>query len=476
MNGGMKKIIPLDSAGKERFFGPAGRLIEAQRKQYRAYHEHPIQRDMIAEHDAIAAWGTVTCCYSGIEQAMKCLLQMRGAYIDKPQSKGGHRHHNIGKLFQDLASEEKDILSVSYAIYRSLHDYIPPETVDSFLQAIDDGYPTWRYFLLEGQMPPTTHPGAMLEIWSALSDLLRARIFTNHGLNSVENRIKHNLYHLGLQKAWTKHGNTDIGQREIDDMNRWMKRYDSVPLNAYAHLIYHQAESTLDEIEVLPSTREVLRTMVDIIKEKWVDNDFAHFLRRAQTEEIAWNPDKNRFETVSRPDKIRIKWIEPKNNGMRDYIENSILDPSIECGFVDSAPAYIEDFIFEPRVKAEQVGEDWSIEDESRRAREEIKKRQAEISEYKGGNECEGYKCHINGTELIIILYDSKEWIVYRYYNDSVPGLPFHCEEVGEQFRSIREAFKAIEHWRRTEKKEFEACRKHLWNRRGKRKTEDTVP
>ena len=77
MNDGMNKIIPLDSLGKEKFIAPASRLIEAQRKQYRSYHEHPIQRDMFADYDAIAAWGTVTCCYSGIEQAMKCLLQMR---------------------------------------------------------------------------------------------------------------------------------------------------------------------------------------------------------------------------------------------------------------------------------------------------------------------------------------------------------------------------------------------------------------
>ena len=167
---GMKKIQPLDSLGKEEFFRPASRLIEAQYKQYRSYHERPIQRDMFADYDAIAAWGTVTCCYSGIEQAMKCLLQLRGAFKRKK-----HWHHCIGKLFRELASEEQDVLRVSYAIYRSLHDYIPPETVDCFLNAIDDGYNTWRYFLLMGEMPPTTHPGAMLEIWSALTDILLAR-------------------------------------------------------------------------------------------------------------------------------------------------------------------------------------------------------------------------------------------------------------------------------------------------------------
>ena len=259
----MKKIAPLDSLGKEEFFRPASRLIEAQCKQYRSYHEHPFQQDMFAEYDAIAAWGTVTSCYSGIEQAMKCLLQMRDAYIEK-----SHKHHYIGKLFHALTCEEQDVLRVSYRIYRSLHDYIPPETVACFLDAIDDGYNTWRYFLLEGEMPPSTHPGAMLEIWSALCDILKARVFTNHELYSVEQRIEHNLNQNALQQAWAVHVNTGIGQREIDDMNRWMqKSHINVTKNAFADLFYHHAESNLDLIEVLPSTKEVLRTMVDILKD-----------------------------------------------------------------------------------------------------------------------------------------------------------------------------------------------------------------
>ena len=468
----MNKIMPLDSLGKEKFFGPAGRLIEAQHKQYRSYHEHPIQRDMVAEYDAIAAWGTVTCCYSGIEQSMKCLLKMRNSF-----ERSRHFHHNIGQLFKDLADEEKDVLRKSYSIFRSLHDYIEPETVDRFLEDIDKGYQKWRYFLLDGNMPPTTHAGAMLEIWSSLRDIMLARVFTNHGLYSVEQRIEFNLQPDPLREALVDHFSTGIGQREMEDINRWRRESNqNVPLNAYADLIYHHAESALDLIEVLPSTREVLHTMVGIVQDEWVDNDFDYFLRRAQTEKIAWNPDKSRFESISHPDNIKIKWIEPKNNGMRNYIENYILDSSIKCEFVESAPTYIEDFIFEPRVKSEIVDEDWSVEDEAERAREKIEKRQAKIREYEGRNECEGYTCHIYRTELIIILYDSKEWVVYRYNNDNVPGVPGNCKEFVGQFRSIREAIKAIEHWRRTEKKEFEACREHLWNRRGKRRTEDTVP
>lgn len=295
----MRDIMPLDSLGKERYFGPAGRLIEAQHKQYRSYHERPIQRDMVAEYDAIAAWGTVTCCYSGIEQAMKCLLQMRGAYIDKPQSKGGHRHHDIGKLFQDLASDEKDILSVSYAIYRSLHDYIPPETVDSFLQAIDDGYPTWRYFLLEGEMPPTTHPGAMLEIWSALSDILKAKVATNHGLNTVKHRIDFRLRELHVDAAMNECN--DLGQ--INDMIGWQRRDVFLDLNQYIELLLNDAIEqplqingpTPDMPDVL-SMQRVLNRFVGKAKENIKDNDFVFFRSRAQQGGLFWNASENRFD------------------------------------------------------------------------------------------------------------------------------------------------------------------------------------
>ena len=463
MNDSMDKITTLDSCRKEKFRRPAHRLIEAKEIQHRSYHERPIQRDMFAEYDAIAAWGTVTCCYSGIEQAMKCLLQMRGTYVDKPFAHGGHKHHNIGTLFQYLASEEQDVLRVSYGIYRSLHDYIPPETVDCFLEAIDNGYPTWRYFLLEGKMPPTTHSGAMLEIWSTLTDILQARVFTNHGLNPVEQRIDHHL-------DWVDHiYETGAGQRERDDIIRWMRKsHKNVPMNACADLFYHHAESSLDLIEVLPSTKEVLRTMVDILKDTWVDNDFDYFLRRARVGEIVWNPDKNLFEKILRVEEIEIKLIESDHS----YFEDSILGPSMKADFVESVPDYIEDFIFEPRVEGEFADDDWSVEDEVWKARiEYYEKRKAETREYEGGIGCEGYRCNINGTALVIVLYDSKEWIVYRYHNASVPGIPHHCKHINGRFRSLREAVRAIEHWRRTEKKEFEAFRKSVWNRRGKRRS-----
>ena len=301
MNDGMINITPLDPCRKKKFLHPASRLIRALELQPRLHHEHLIQPDFFTEMQAVAAWSAVICSYSGIEQAMKCLLQMRGTYVEKPLSRGGHRHHFIGKLFKELASEEQDVLHVSYAIYRSLHDYIHLETVGCFLEAIDEGYPTWRYFLLEGSKPegwpPLTHPGAMLEVWSALTDILRVRTFTNHGLNTVKHRIDSYLQQT-IMDAWSQHSITGIGEREINDINHWVQRHENVNINACADLFYCQENERLDLIEVLPSTLPVLLTLVDIVEKQQTDIDFSCFLRRAKAGRVAWNTRQNRFETA----------------------------------------------------------------------------------------------------------------------------------------------------------------------------------
>ncbi len=296
MNDWMNNITTLDSCKRKAFRHPAHRLISALRRQYRYYHEHPVQRDFSAEAEAVAAWSTVTCSYSGVEQAMKCLLQIQGTYIDKRSSEGGHRHHDIGLLFQELTSAEQDVIRVSYAIYRSLHDYISAETAEFFLEAIDKGYETWRYFLLEGGKgdgwPPMTHPGAMLEIWSALTDILRARVFTNHGLFSVKHRICNYL------KNALEDINTGIDAGEIAGLNRWFQIHNNIIVNAYADLFFYYATGRLDLIDVPSSTLNVLSGLVDFLGEQQTDNDLSYFLLRAKSSRIMWNPRRSLFEEV----------------------------------------------------------------------------------------------------------------------------------------------------------------------------------
>ena len=96
--------------------------------------------------------------------------------------------------------------------------------------------------------------------------------------------------------AWFKHINSGIGKREIKDMNRWFQIHHNIKINAFADLFYYHANNKLNQVNVLPSTMQVLHSMVDIVLQRKNDNDFTYFLNRAQTSRIVWNPNDNCFE------------------------------------------------------------------------------------------------------------------------------------------------------------------------------------
>ena len=281
----MVSIEQIDSISKDEFRHPANRLIKACKKVEEYYHANPVRRDFFAESEAVAAWMVVTCSYSGIEQSMKCLLQMRGSFVNKERRKGGHRHHYIGELFEKLTQLEKDVIRTYYSDYRLLHEYIPPQTADCFLSAIDDGYPKWRYFLMEDSKPPTTHCGAMIEIWTALSDILCARVFTNHGLQTVKRRINDRLDELILVDIWRQDNTSGISQTEVSDLNRWVKCQGNL-IAAFADLFRHRATSAADTLNVSECTLGLLQAAAEIAESDETNQDFSLFVQRARTGDL----------------------------------------------------------------------------------------------------------------------------------------------------------------------------------------------
>ena len=267
---------------------------------------------MFAEFTAVSAWSIVTCCYSGIEQAMKCLLQMRGTYIDKHPNQNGHRHHNIGELFKFLASDEQDIVRNSYAIYRSLHEYIPPETADDFLDAIDSGYLTWRHFLLEGndqsRWPPTTHPGAMLEIWFTLCQIIRTKGGNDLEITTLNQDIKQHLYDSLFRNAYTEcihllerhtRDGEGIGSSELSELSGWLNRYGNNLINACSDLIYAHANEDVEYAfkDLRPTTCAILSTFLDNVEgnESYRREEVKYFIRRAKETRIRWDQEERRF-------------------------------------------------------------------------------------------------------------------------------------------------------------------------------------
>ena len=294
MSDPMANIKPIAGEQRNGFRRPAHRLINTGELVHRYYHSIPSQQDLFAEQDAINAWPTVTACYSGIEQAIKFLLKIEG---NLNAGRDGDEHHRIGTLFQKLAEEQRQVIRKSYRIYQSLHDYIGPKTADDFLGEIDKGYSRWRYFLLEGRKPPTTHYGAMLEVWSALANIIQARVFTNHGLYHCARRFDKYLKDC-VHEAWQQHADPETGatKETAADLNRWQKS-SSCLLNSWTKILRCHAASA-NELDVLPLTKDILLASIGRAKKRaQSDQDFAYFLERAERSGIIWNNLTKRFET-----------------------------------------------------------------------------------------------------------------------------------------------------------------------------------
>lgn len=259
-------------------------LTVAQARAHRFWHDHPVRPDLFRKHMAATAWGAIALSYSGMEQAMKCLLRMRGHPVEKI--------HAVGKLFGNLALAEQEALRISFAEYRYLHGEIPMKTVDSFLASIDRGYPQWRYILTEKKSAPSTHPGAMLEIWSALIDILNARALTDHGLQTILGRIRRQMCG-DIHIAWNDEINPDLGAPHVQtqEMARWYERFSNIRINACAELIHRQAQGTLEDLDMSTGLLRVLekglgRFLARLVREP--DQDFLHFVSRAQQGDTEW--------------------------------------------------------------------------------------------------------------------------------------------------------------------------------------------
>ena len=127
--------------------------------------------DLAPDYEGIQGWIWVPSAYSAIEQGLKLLIQ----------SHTGDRGwgHRLGRLYEKLNCKHKILLDRTYEGYVELHSYIPHRTLKPFLDQLDvgargdggkqDGYTTWRYFLLEGfpedrKRQPRVSIGGMLEV------------------------------------------------------------------------------------------------------------------------------------------------------------------------------------------------------------------------------------------------------------------------------------------------------------------------
>ena len=272
------------------------RLTDAVSFQRKLLNGNPIRRDIFAESEAVASWPFVIAAYPLVEQCFKCLLDLRQIEYPRQGFKG---HWIYDELYKKLEDRDKNSIHRSYKAYRSLHAYIPHRTADDFLRSIGRSYNSWRYFLLEGGQVSTTHPGAMIEIASAATDLLCAEVFTDHGIQTINRRIRFSIMQLLWQDAWLKclqDPSLGIGENEIKDMNDWIRGYENI-IDAFANLARADHARSLESMAVLPNTREILMQAVRIARDD-KDRDMQYFLRLAEQgpRPLIWNAAEGVFQ------------------------------------------------------------------------------------------------------------------------------------------------------------------------------------
>ena len=171
-----------------------------------------VQRDLLAEYEAIQGWIWLPSLYSVIEQGLKLIVQSYGT--------AHGRGHRLTKAYDNLKSKHKEHLRNAYKAYVSLHDYIPHKKIRDFLNQIDtgpdvggklqDGYTAWRYFLLDGfpkkaSDQPRNSVGAMLEIATAIRCILEDEFIRSKRSASPTNVIGrlHNALHRRMFRMAT---------------------------------------------------------------------------------------------------------------------------------------------------------------------------------------------------------------------------------------------------------------------------------
>ena len=282
----MKTPERLDQKQEEKFKRYVELLSSEHERILESYCQHSSQIDLLPDYNAINAWPTITLAYSGIEQSMKLLL-IKGGGLSKELS----RTHDISELFSVLQEKNQKYLQDSYSIYQSLHDYIPKTTLDEFLDHIGDGYNSWRYFLTESEEkpPPQNSPGAMMEVWSALKDILLDR-----SLFHVKRRLYRDISDLITKDVWIK-CIRENGEEEIRALKELINRSDD-PINTYAEIFHHIANKTLHVLNLPPRLHTVLCTAASLAEDMKIENpDLNTFIERATRGQIQWNSCNNRF-------------------------------------------------------------------------------------------------------------------------------------------------------------------------------------
>ena len=241
-------------------------------------------RDLIPSYDAVRFWPITISTYSLLEQCLKLLVSIRTPNYLKGQAfKDGH---DLVAVFDRLTKLDKDLLEECYAEYASFIGF-PMEsfpTLEAYLKRIGKGQITWRYFLLEtdpenlGKLPAPFSPDILLEIARGVISILKAKAFTDHGLDTISHRLSHTLSRALCHPEM-------LVDLTSDDLNDWVRQNQGI-INAFSRYIRVGA---LDKYS--KAMHKWLDNSVKLLhQEEQLDNlEIEHFLLQAKRCYLTWN-------------------------------------------------------------------------------------------------------------------------------------------------------------------------------------------
>lgn len=132
--------------------------------------------DWMGRVEQARMWPLVTPLYSGIEQGLKVLAAKElGTPVRTATGKGGRLRacrHDLGCVWKEVGTAEKDLIEEHWRQFVSLHDYIPLTSAQAFVEHLSGpegtGYEEWRYCLIESSRVRETSIEAMMQVWESI--------------------------------------------------------------------------------------------------------------------------------------------------------------------------------------------------------------------------------------------------------------------------------------------------------------------
>lgn len=237
--------------------------------------ERPIQNDHADAQVVFNGWPFVNMAYPLLEQSLKALVRTQDPEYNPYEDK-----HSLKKVFAHLDDKgmEKERMRKGYLAFQSLHNYISYGTLDEFIDNIDNDYAKWRYYPYEGWengKPAKTSVEAMLEVSRQTLDVLAAHLATDHGLETVGDRLERKI-----TESLTRQANRNYEKGMVDTIKAWRRENDGV-LNGIAKIVWRESTAGTPapyQFEQ-PLSDLMEHLMADLHKSR--DGDIQQFLRRA---------------------------------------------------------------------------------------------------------------------------------------------------------------------------------------------------